>query len=176
MFNKYLLKELLWIIPNEQLEENEIDGKNFVDGEVRCFSKKIGEAHIAFFSKLFDILHIKKPSSWNDVTCSFELAKKGFCVVVNSGRPLDGKYFATIFLPKQMTYKQILFFEENMDLFLENYHDDLLEIAVYTDEKIPYNSSYRNLKIEKIIEGQKCSNIDMLYGEIERQKSLIKTK
>lgn len=176
MINKYLLRELLWIIPNDQLEETEIEGKKFIDGEVRCFSKAIGEAHIAFFSKLFDLLHIQKPNSWNDVTCSFELAKKGFCVIVNSGRPLDGKYFATIFLPKQMTYKQIKFFEENKDLFLEHFHDNLLETAICTDEKLPYNSLYRDLKIEKIIENRKCSNIDMLYEEIERQKDFIKTK
>ena len=170
MTNKYLLGELLWIIPNGDFEGEKIDGKEIMDGEVISFSKKVGEAHFEFFSKLFDKLGIEKPNSWNDVSCALKIAEKGFATVVNSGRPIDGKYFATIFLPKQMTFKQILFFEKNKNLFLENYHDNLLETAIYADEKLPYNSSYRDLKIEKIIEGKRnIRNIDMLYHEIENQ-------
>ncbi len=175
--NKYLLRELLWIIPNNDFEGVQIDGQEFIDGKVVSFSKKIGEAHLEFFSKLFDKLRIEKPNSWDDITCALKLAEKGFATVVNSGRPIDGKYFATIFLPKQMSLKQIEFFEENKSLLLENYHDHLLEIAIYIDVKPPYNSSYRNLKIEKIIEGKKeYSNLDMFYEELQKQKEFIKTK
>lgn len=89
---------------------------------------------------------------------------------MNSAKPVDAKYFAIIILPKQMSKKQCVFFEKY-------YHDDLTFVFIYTNDKLPYRSTYRDLQIEKQIMGQTSkSNLSMLYEEIAKQKREFKTK
>ena len=104
----------------------------------------------------------------------------GFTVIFSSGARVDGKLFASIFLPENMSSYQIDFLYDRKEDFQKNYHEivNLFETLVYTTKPLSYNSGYkdfRSLTIEAIINrnpNQKNGQI-LLYEELSKRKEEI---
>ena len=173
MDNKYLLSELLWVIPYSKTLFLKNQNK-----EIYSFPQKMEKTHLDYFNVLFDHLDLPRPSKETDDAYAFILASYGYATVLNGAAPFDGKYFAPgIILPEQLSSYQIQFFENVKKLFEDHYHLNLMQTTIYTEQKLPYNSLHRKLKIEAIINGEKEKNdFELLYDEIEKQKESIMKK
>lgn len=165
------------LIPNDDWQSAILEEDELTDGNPYSTPDKTGVRHIDYFLHIFKQLGIELPNQRNELSFALELARHGFVVAMNSAKPVDAKYFAIIVLPKQMSKKQCVFFEKMYPIFEKYYHDDLTFVFIYTNDKLPYRSTYRDLQIEKQIMGQTSkSNLSMLYEEIAKQKREFKTK
>ena len=105
----------------------------------------------------------------------------GCIMLVNIGN-IDRKRACVIYLPPQMTEKQLAFLEDRKQLFYEKFHHNvsLFDFAVLSDRELEYctNNGFRNLEIESIIENNPSKDGQvLLYREVERQKiNLIEKK
>lgn len=167
-------KQLLWIIAGGGVSSLE-------DGETIFYKGGLGkDGHMANSKKFCEKYMPCNPSSISYTGYAEYFCKNGLAVNFNSGKILNGKYHAVIYLPEQLTEKQIAFFEENKALFYEKYDSDIVGVGVYTSKPLEYNSSHKNfrdLNIESIIRGDNINNnLDLLYNEIEHQKEELYTK
>lgn len=159
----------LWIIPGDKLEHLE-DGKpvfyDFSDHQESCsdFCKKYNinndscTSHLAY-AKLFTSL--------------------GMALVFNSGQKMDGYYFCGIYLPEELSEKQIEFFENSKEMFQEKYYSKAGFFTAKVASSVPLtyntNDGFRDLTIESIIENRTNDNgQELLYIEVERQKEFLK--
>lgn len=159
-------KELLWIIPPK------IDHFN----KVVTFPTVLGRTHLDYYKNFCDKHKLEHAKTDTDLSYGMCLAKQGFCSVINSGHPIENKYFAIFCLPEQMTINQIYFFEQIKSLLYEKYNSSLIETNIITSHPLPYKGPYRCLSIEAKIGANRQDKLSLLYGEIENQKDLIKPK
>lgn len=167
-------KQSLWIISGDGVQSIE-------DGETFFYKNKIGDKdHKENCRNVCEKLGLELPISESHDAYGEHFNRAGIAVVFNSAVTIDGKYFASMYLPEQLTARQIEFFENQRTLFYEKYNPLLTESIFYTTKNKEYVSSkknYRDLKIEKLINGVRATNnIDLFYEEIDRQKEELYTK
>lgn len=174
MKQKNIEKSRLWMIPPAGYEDRGLqDGEGIFIGDI------INREHSDAFNNFSKEYSFQVPKLASHEVYARYFNQLGFAVVFNSGITIDEKYFATIFLPEQLTEKQILFFYDKKSLFEKSYHENVsfFEAIVYTSKDLKYNSvnkSYRSLKIESIINGEKNENgQELLYNELDRQLANI---
>lgn len=170
-------KQLIWIIPNNEYSENTLeDGRGtffpFMTGDrdhrSRC--QEFCEEH-----KLSNYPVGGSHDDWGKY-----LTERGFIVFFNSGVTIDNKYFGALYLPAQLTEKQINFLEDRKELLEEKYNHNtsFLGIRVLASTPLDYrNNGFRDLQIESIIEN--CPSDDaivLLYKEVNSQKENLKRK
>ena len=159
-------KDLMVLIPyNEELE---IEKQPYQLGnrDHRDFCQKIIEKYN--MNHLGGESHIDYARTFNE---------NGYIAIFSSGAKIDGKLFASIFLPEEMSLFQIDFMLNTKECFKENYHEltNFFSTLIYTTEPLPYNSGYKNyrsLEIEALINrdpNAKNGQI-LLYDELERRK------
>lgn len=167
--------QLLWIIPNDNYIEKKLE-----DGKPIFYQFVLGDrdhrTKTTDFCKKYGFTGYPEGGSHTDWGKYF--IELGFAVFFNSAVTIDKKYFGGIYLPKQLTSKQITFFEEQKKLFYDKYHtsSSFFDAAVLPDGNLSYRSTngLRDLKIEAIINGKSPENgIDLFYEELELQKSKL---
>lgn len=98
----------------------------------------------------------------------------------NSGVTIDNKYFGALYLPAQLTEKQINFLEDRKELLEEKYNHNtsFLGIRVLASTPLDYrNNGFRDLQIESIIENCPSNDaVELLYREIASQRENLKGK
>lgn len=158
--NKKLESELLWIIPPQE------ERKPFY-----TFPSFPGKVHIEYYKQFYKENNLVLPSEESDFSFGIDLAQKGFVNVVNSGHAVNGKYYASFFIPEQVTENQIKFLEDIKLLLTEKYHKDILDVLIITSEKQSYtNKNYRILSMESKINHSNKDPLTLLYEEIEKQR------
>lgn len=172
-------KQIIWIIPNGEYQD-----KGLEDGQCICFPHEVGDENTHLlkcngFCEEHNLSNYPVGGSHGDWGNYF--AKKGIAIVFNSGVMAGGKYFiGGIYLPSQLTEKQIKFFEDRKELFYEKYYLEptFFGVRILSDEIIPYrNDGFRDLVIEAKINNQPSDNgIDLFYQELERQKENLPKK
>lgn len=166
--------KLLWIIPGGgfNLEDGnpityDLDLVNKKDHPERCkeFCEEVG----------IDCAYCSSHQDFGKL-----LSSLGMIVVFNSALTIDGRYFCTIFLPEQMTEKQIAFLENTRQLFKEKYFENvaLFRVKVYTNNLENFSDridkNFRDLYMESIISNNENDNgQELLYKEVENQKELL---
>jgi len=168
-----LENNLLWIMLGE-------NSYGYDDGEIVRYPSSPAITHLEYLHKFYDENKIELASSENDVIYAKKLADLGMAVFINSGRPVDGKFYGTWVLPEILTSNQIETFENLRPLFNEKYDHDIFASIVVTNSPTGYKQTItgcRDLNIEAIIDRTNIKNgIDLLYKEIELQKELYKHK
>lgn len=168
-----LENNLLWII----LGENDY---GYNDGEIVGYPVSTAVTHLEYLHKFYDENKIELASTENDVIYAKKLADLGMAIFINSGRPVDGKFYGTWVLPESLTSNQIGTFENLRPLFNEKYDPDIFASIVVTNNPTGYKQTItgcRDLDIESIIDRSNIKNgIDLLYKEIELQKESYKHK
>lgn len=172
MEQKNIERSRLWVIPPKGYED-----KGLQDGEGIFIDNREHSDAFNEFAREYDF-QVPKLASHEVYARYFN--QLGFAVVFNSGVTIDEKYFATIFLPEQLTEKQIGFFYDKKNLFKDSYHESVsfFESMIYSSQDLNYKSEchgYRSLKIESIINGENNKNgQELLYKELDRQLAYIK--
>lgn len=170
-------KQLIWIIPNNEYSKNNLeDGRGIFfpfmtgDRDHRSRCQEFCEEH-----KLSNYPVGGSHDDWGKY-----LTERGFIVFFNSGVTIDNKYFGALYLPAQLTEKQIIFLEDRKELLEEKYNHNtsFLGIRVLASTPLDYrNNGFRDLRIESIIEN--CPSDDaivLLYKEVNSQKENLKRK
>lgn len=170
-------KQLIWIIPNNEYSEN-----NLEDGRGTFFPFMIGDrdhrSRCQEFCEEHKLSNYPVGGSHDD--WGKYLTERGFIVFFNSGVTIDNKYFGALYLPAQLTEKQINFLEDRKELLEEKYNHNMsfLGIRVLASTPLNYrNNGFRDLRIESIIEN--CPSDDavvLLYRELNSQKANLKRK
>ena len=175
-----LQRQLLWIIPNDQYED-----RNLNDGEGIFYEYKVGNKdHKALgqdFCKKYGLTGYLEGGNHTDWGKYF--SEKGFAVFFNSGMRVDGKYYGQWYLPETLTEKQIEFIENNRPLFNAEYHhqNTFFRVFSYTTEPLTYKgpSGLRDLRIEAQINGiplNSIDGVDLLYQEIDAKKEKLDSR
>lgn len=170
-------KQLIWIIPN-----GEYENKNLEDGKGVFFSFMAGDRDHRFKCQDFCSEHHLEnyPVGGSHDDWGKYFTKLGFVVFFNSGVMIDNKYFGGMYLPADLTEKQIEFLEARKELLEEKYYHSpsFLGIRVLASYPLDYkNNGFRDLKIESIIENNPSDDaIELLYRELEKQKENLKGK
>lgn len=170
-------KQLIWIIPNDEyLDKNLEDGKGIFylptskskDHPFKC--QEFCEEY-----KFFNYPAGGSHDAWGKY-----FTERGFIVFFNSGVTIDNKYFGALYLPSQLTEKQINFLEDRKELLEEKYNHSpsFLGIRVLPSAPLDYrNNGFRDLRIESIIENRPSDDaVELLYREIASQKENLKGK
>jgi hypothetical protein len=170
-------KQLIWIIPNNEYSEN-----NLEDGRGTFFPFMTGDrdhrSRCQEFCEEHKLSNYPVGGSHDD--WGKYLTERGFIVFFNSGVTIDNKYFGALYLPAQLTEKQINFLEDRKELLEEKYNHNtsFLGIRVLASTPLDYrNNGFRDLQIESIIEN--CPSDDaivLLYKEVNSQKENLKRK
>lgn len=170
-------KQLIWIIPNNEYSKN-----NLEDGRVTFFPFMTGDrdhrSRCQEFCEEHKLSNYPVGGSHDD--WGKYLTERGFIVFFNSGVTIDNKYFGALYLPAQLTEKQIIFLEDRKELLEEKYNHNtsFLGIRVLASTPLDYrNNGFRDLRIESIIEN--CPSNDaivLLYKEVNSQKENLKRK
>lgn len=170
-------KQLIWIIPNNEYSEN-----NLEDGRGTFFPFMTGDrdhrSRCQGFCEEHKLSNYPVGGSHDD--WGKYLTERGFIVFFNSGVTIDNKYFGALYLPAQLTEKQINFLEDRRELLEEKYNHNtsFLGIRVLASTPLDYrNNGFRDLQIESIIEN--CPSDDaivLLYKEVNSQKENLKRK
>lgn len=170
-------KQLIWIIPNNEYSEN-----NLEDGRGTFFPFMTGDrdhrSRCQEFCEEHKLSNYPVGGSHDD--WGKYLTERGFIVFFNSGVTIDNKYFGALYLPVQLTEKQINFLEDRKELLEEKYNHNtsFLGIRVLASTPLDYrNNGFRDLQIESIIEN--CPSNDaivLLYKEVNSQKENLKRK
>lgn len=170
-------KQLIWIIPNNEYSEN-----NLEDGRGTFFPFMTGDrdhrSRCQEFCEEHKLSNYPVGGSHDD--WGKYLTERGFIVFFNSGVTIDNKYFGALYLPAQLTEKQINFLEDRRELLEEKYNHNtsFLGIRVLASTPLDYrNNGFRDLQIESIIEN--CPSDDaivLLYKEVNSQKENLKRK
>lgn len=170
-------KQLIWIIPNNEYSEN-----NLEDGRETFFPFMTGDrdhrSRCQEFCEEHKLSNYPVGGSHDD--WGKYLTERGFIVFFNSGVTIDNKYFGALYLPAQLTEKQINFLEDRKELLEEKYNHNtsFLGIRVLASTPLDYrNNGFRDLQIESIIEN--CPSDDaivLLYKEVNSQKENLKRK
>lgn len=170
-------KQLIWIIPNNEYSEN-----NLEDGRGTFFPFMTGDrdhrSRCQEFCEEHKLSNYPVGGSHDD--WGKYLTERGFIVFFNSGVTIDNKYFGALYLPAQLTEKQINFLEDRKELLEEKYNHNtsFLGIRVLPSAPLDYrNNGFRDLQIESIIEN--CPSDDaivLLYKEVNSQKENLKRK
>lgn len=170
-------KQLIWIIPNNEYSEN-----NLEDGRGTFFPFMTGDrdhrSRCQEFCEEHKLSNYPVGGSHDD--WGKYLTERGFIVFFNSGVTIDNKYFGALYLPAQLTEKQINFLEDRRELLEEKYNHNtsFLGIRVLASTPLDYrNNGFRDLQIESIIEN--CPSNDaivLLYKEVNSQKENLKRK
>jgi len=165
----------LWLIIGEDLEE-----KGLNDGNVIWYEVKLGDDDHKEQAKKFC-----KAYSFDERFCvTYEgigeyFTSLGIAVLINIGR-IDGKAaLGGIYLPANLTEKQIDFFMSKKEIFKEKFHQNIsyFEARVRPEGDLAYRTidGFRDLRIESIIDGRKSDNgQELFYRELERQKEALK--
>lgn len=166
--------KLLWIIPGE--------GFNLENGEPITYDVDLikKKTHIDYCKEFCKSIGLNNIDYNSHEDYGRFLSSLGMIVVFNSGRPMDGKYFCDIYLPEQMSEKQILFLEDCQTLFKEKYYEEITFFRVKVYTSFPESFSYRivnqcrDLKIENIISNCQIDNgQELLYREVMMQKGAL---
>lgn len=170
-------KQLIWIIPNNEYSKN-----NLEDGRGTFFPFMTGDrdhrSRCQEFCEEHKLSNYPVGGSHDD--WGKYLTERGFIVFFNSGVTIDNKYFGALYLPAQLTEKQINFLEDRKELLEEKYNHNtsFLGIRVLASTPLDYrNNGFRDLQIESIIEN--CPSNDaivLLYKEVNSQKENLKRK
>ncbi len=154
------------LIPYNQQEEVEKQFYEIGNRDHRDFCQKI--------IKKYNMVH---KGGENHIDYARTFNSYGFAVIFSSGAKVNGKLFASIFLPEEISSYQVDFLDSCKECFEEKYHEliNFFETLSYTTNPLTYNSGYkdfRNLGIEAIINhnpnqknGQK-----LLYEELFKRK------
>ena len=169
-----LEKQMLWIIAGGGVQ-------SIADGTQDFFPAQIGDKdHISRCRRYCDKYGIDYPGVETHDGYAKLFNSLGLITVYNTAQPIDGKYIALFFMPEKLTEKQIEFMDSIEEFLYEKYDPLLTDCVFYTTKQLDYNTDkegYRNLKIEKLIVGEKPgNNIDLLFEEIARQKEEYYTK
>lgn len=132
------------------------------DGNCVNYEKEVGElGHVSTFQDYFEKNKIKYSAlAYEDM--GMTLAQLNLISILNA------KSFHLIFLPEQLTIEQVNVLETNRSYFEKLGHT--IRTEVYCNEKTDYSERYRKLHKENMINNTNLSDVDQLYGEIERQK------
>ena len=121
-------KQLIWIIPNNEYSEN-----NLEDGRGTFFPFMTGDrdhrSRCQEFCEEHKLSNYPVGGSHDD--WGKYLTERGFIVFFNSGVTIDNKYFGALYLPAQLTEKQINFLEDRKELLEEKYKDYHYDILSY---------------------------------------------
>lgn len=170
-------KQLIWIIPNNEYSEN-----NLEDGRGVFFPFIAGDRDHRFYCQKFCEEHklSNYPVGGSHNDWGKYLTERGFIAFFNSGATIDNKYFGALYLPAELTEKQINFLEDRKELLEEKYNHStsFLGIRVLPLTPLDYrNNGFRDLKIESIIENNPSDDaIELLYRELNSQKENLKRK
>ncbi len=170
-------KQLIWIIPNNEYSEN-----NLEDGRGTFFPFMTGDRdHRSRCQEFCDEHKLSNyPVGGSHDDWGKYLTERGFIVFFNSGVTIDNKYFGALYLPAQLTEKQINFLEDRKELLEEKYNHNtsFLGIRVLPSAPLGYrNNGFRDLRIESIIENCPSDDaIELLYREIASQRENLKRK
>jgi len=108
-------KQLIWIIPNNEYSEN-----NLEDGRGTFFPFMTGDrdhrSRCQEFCEEHKLSNYPVGGSHDD--WGKYLTERGFIVFFNSGVTIDNKYFGALYLPAQLTEKQINFLEDRKELLV----------------------------------------------------------
>lgn len=170
-------KQLIWIIPNNEYSEN-----NLEDGRGTFFPFMTGDrdhrSRCQEFCEEHKLSNYPVGGSHDD--WGKYLTERGFIVFFNSGVTIDNKYFGALYLPAQLTEKQINFLEDRKELLEEKYNHNtsFLGIRVLASTPLDYrNNGFRDLQIESIIENNPSDDaVELLYRELNSQKEKLKRK
>ena len=167
--------ELLWLIPNDQYEE-----KGLKDGEGLFYSKGVFTSDHREISR--DFCKNYGFSNYPELGGSHPewgkyFAERGILVFFNSGNRIDGKYQGQLYIPNNLTEKQIAFLENQKDLFENEYSPNAVRVLICPDLDTEYgyklSFGMRDTKKEEYISGTPYDKVDgiyALYKEAERQK------
>ena len=140
-------KQLIWIIPNNEYSEN-----NLEDGRGTFFPFMTGDrdhrSRCQEFCEEHKLSNYPVGGSHDD--WGKYLTERGFIVFFNSGVTIDNKYFGALYLPAQLTEKQINFLEDRKELLEEKYNHNtsFLGIRVLASTPLDYrNNGFRDLQI-----------------------------
>lgn len=168
-----LENNLLWIMLGE-------NSYGYQDGEIVKFPAVTAVTHLEYLHQFYNENKIELANGETDVIYAKKLADLGMAVFINSGRPVDGKFYGTWVLPESLTPNQVATFENLKSLFNEKYDPDIFASIVVTNSPTGYKQTIagcRDLDIESIIDRTNIKNgIDLLYKEVEFQKELYKHK
>lgn len=164
----------LWIIPGEGLEE-----KGLLDGKAKFYEFTIGARDHGELLKNFCEeykLDAGFCSSHTDYGKFF--TTNGMILLINIGL-IDGKRGAVLYLPANMTEKQLDFLDNRKALFEECFHKDIsfFDIGVLADTELLYKApdGFRDLRIEGIIERNPSNDgQELLYREVDKQRANLK--
>lgn len=157
---------LMILIPYN--EENEVEKQPYTLGN---------RDHRDFCQKIIEKYDMNHSGGESHIDYAKAFNENRYVAIFSSGAKVDGKYFASIFLPEEMSSFQIDFLMNTKECFKEKYHEriNFFSTLIYTTEQLPYNSGYKNyrsLEIEALINrdpNAKNGQI-LLYDELERRK------
>ena len=157
---------LMILIPYN--EKDEIEKQQYTIGD---------RDHRSFCQKIIEKYNMNHSGGESHIDYATTFTENRYVAIFSSGAKVDGKFFATIFLPEEMSAFQIDFLLNTKQCFNEKYHEliNFFSTLVYTTETLPYNSGYKNfrsLEIEAIInQNPNAKNCQiLLYEELDRRK------
>lgn len=168
-------EQSLWLIPGKNLEDRGLN-----DGDAKCYQVELGgndhRTCAANFCKKygFDETFCITYENFGEYFTDY-----GIAVVINIGKINGKSALGGIYLPANLTEKQIDFFMNRKELFQEKFHENFsyFEPRVRPEGDLPYKTfdGFRDLRIESIIEGKRTDNgQELLFRELERQKEALK--
>lgn len=164
----------LWIIPGEGFED-----KGLVNGEAKFYEFHIGARdHGELLKNFCDKYELDAGFCSSHTDYGKYFTCNGMILLINIGL-IDGKRGAALYLPANMTEKQLDFLSKRKALFEEQFHKDIsfFDIGVLPDSDLMYKTSdgFRDLRIESIIEGKPSEDgQELLYKEVDRQRANLK--
>ncbi len=161
------ISDLVWILPGEG---------HACDGEFITRTKHGNvKQHIDVLEEFFKEFHLEMPSKFTIDGFASELSKKNMLLLVNAGR-IDGKYAGVIYLPENLSKKQITTMLDMRSTFEEEFHHHLAFFGIHVyriNMNIPYKV-YSDLNEVYQREGIFIQDgIELLYQELERRKELL---
>lgn len=153
---------------------------NLNDGECISYnSNSNSEIHIDLAMRFLKEYNLDS----NNTDISIEkigeyLSSIGIISFINLGI-ISGKRAAIIYLPSNMTNKQIEFLESQKDMLSNSFYEDdtFFRTFVYPDREMDYKttSGLRDLNLENKIYNKNMNGQEIFYDEIKTQKENIVT-
>ena len=161
------ISDLVWVLPGEG---------HALDGEFITRTKHGNvKQHIDVLEEFFKEFNMQMPSKFTIDGFALELSKQNMLLLVNAGK-IDGKYASVMYLPENLSKKQITTLLNIRPTFEEEFHHHVAFFGVHVyrvNMNIPYKVYY---DLNEVYQRQGIymqDGIELFYQEIERRKELL---
>lgn len=135
-YNK-LDNDLIWVVPSEDL----ICLKDFEFDFFRVIDNKKNN-YLSGMQNIFNVIDLETPSSNLLLDYCMKLSKEGYITILISN---GTKKLIELFLPENLTDKQIKFFSDMKSYLMDDTNCDIVKVTYYDENNYTYENSNNNL-------------------------------